>query len=236
MDVIPVIDVRHGVAVAAVGGQRAAYRPLQTPLAEGCDPGAVARGLAALFEFPVIYVADLDGIEGRGRNIDLPAALGAAAPGACIWIDDGTLARDAAAWMGRETRARLVLGSESMTTADDVAALRALAPEHYVLSLDFKDDRFAGAPAIIKEAQHWARDVIVMTLALVGSGAGPDVAKVAGIAKRAGGSRRVYAAGGVRHRADIEALRAAGAAGVLVASALHAGTLKAGDLAEIAGL
>ena len=36
------------------------------------------------------------------------------------------------------------------------------------------------------------------------------------IVARAGG-RRIYAAGGVRDRADIEALAAAGAAGVLVA-------------------
>src|SRR4029079_18115661 len=71
MDVIPVIDVRHGLAVAAVRGQRADYKPLATPLAAGSDPAAVARGYAALFTFPVLYVADLDGIEGRGRNANL---------------------------------------------------------------------------------------------------------------------------------------------------------------------
>ncbi len=49
-------------------------------------------------------------------------------------------------------------------------------------------------------------------------------------------ARRIYAAGGVRNRADIEALHAAGAAGVLIATALHAGTIKADDLKEIAGL
>ena len=73
MDVIPVIDVRHGLAVAAVRGQRADYRPLVTPLAAGSDPADIARGYAALFTFPVLYVADLDGIEGRGRNVGLPA-------------------------------------------------------------------------------------------------------------------------------------------------------------------
>ena len=46
MDVIPVIDVRHGLAVAAVRGQRADYRPLVTPLAAGSDPADVARGYA----------------------------------------------------------------------------------------------------------------------------------------------------------------------------------------------
>src|SRR6185503_17480410 len=96
MDVIPVIDVRYGLAVAAVRGERADYRPLVTPLAAGSDPADVARGYAALFTFPVLYVADLDGIEGRGRSEGLPAHLAAAVPGMRLWIDDGTPARAAA--------------------------------------------------------------------------------------------------------------------------------------------
>ncbi len=88
---------------------------------------------------------------------------------------------------------------------------------------------------MLDEAQHWPEAVIVMTLARVGSGDGPDLERIASIVAAAGG-RRVYAAGGVRDRADIEALHAAGAAGVLIATALHAGTIKAGDLQEIAGL
>ena len=39
----------------------------------------------------------------------------------------------------------------------------------------------------------------------------------------------------LRNLADLEALRAAGAAGALVATALHAGTITAGDLEKIAG-
>jgi phosphoribosylformimino-5-aminoimidazole carboxamide ribonucleotide (ProFAR) isomerase len=58
---------------------------------------------------------------------------------------------------------------------------------------------------------------------------------VATIAQMAGPTRRVFAAGGVRNMDDIRALRDAGAAGVLVASALHEGNIKTGDLQEIAG-
>jgi uncharacterized protein related to proFAR isomerase len=235
MDVIPVIDVRHGRAVAAVRGKRADYRPLATPLAEGSDPVAVARGYAALFVFPTLYVADLDGIEGRGRNADLPARLAAAVPGTRLWIDDGTGAAAAAARLAAGEPARLVIGSESVRDEADVTALRALARDSYVLSLDFRDGDFAGPAAVLDEPQHWPGEVIVMTLARVGSGEGPDVAAVAAIVMRAG-DRRIYAAGGVRDRGDVVRLHAAGAAGVLVASALHAGTLKAGDLHEIAGL
>ena len=235
MDIIPVIDVRLGRAVAAVRGRRADYQPLATRLAAGSDPVDIARGYAGLFTFPALYVADLDGIEGRGRNKDLTAQLAAAAPRMRLWVDDGASAREAAQRMAEAAHVTPVVGSESLRGDEGIAALRALPCERYILSLDFQDDRFAGPVAVLDEPQHWPHAVVVMTLARVGSGEGPDLQRVAGIVARAGG-RRIYAAGGVRDRADIEALHAAGAAGVLLATALHAGTIKAGDLEEITGL
>ena len=80
MDVIPVIDIRHGTAVRAVAGDRANYRPLVSPLCAGSEPGDVARGLMALHPFPVIYVADLDAIEGRDANLALSGELARAHP------------------------------------------------------------------------------------------------------------------------------------------------------------
>ncbi|MBC7833165.1 MAG: nickel transporter [Hyphomicrobium sp.] len=235
MHIIPVIDVRLGRAVAAVRGRRADYRPLTTPLATGSNPVDIARGYAKLFTFPALYVADLDGIEGRGRDQDLTAQLAAAVPRMRLWVDNGASARDVVQRIADEAHVTPVVGSECLGGNDDVAMLRALPPDRYVLSLDFKDDRFAGPPAVLEEPQYWPQAVIVMTLARVGSGEGPDLQRVAGIVARAGG-RRIYAAGGVRDRADIEALHATGAAGVLIATALHSGTIKAGDLEEITGL
>jgi phosphoribosylformimino-5-aminoimidazole carboxamide ribotide isomerase len=72
-----------------------------------------------------------------------------------------------------------------------------------------------------------------MTLARIGSDAGPDFERLAAISRRAE-NRAVYLAGGARGRADIEKARAAGAAGVLVASALHDGRLSRDDLAALA--
>jgi phosphoribosylformimino-5-aminoimidazole carboxamide ribotide isomerase len=234
VDIIPVIDVQHGVAVHATGGRRAGYAPLQTPLAEGSDPVAVALGLRSLFSFPVLYVADLDGIEGRGRKAGLTAALAAALPGVDLWVDEGATAGGAHRRSPSEPRATPVLGSESLESEDDLAALRALPHESCVLSLDFHGDRFEGPPALLADAAFWPQRVIVMTLARVGSGTGPDVQRVAQIVERAG-KRHVYAAGGVRDRDDVEALRTAGAAGVLLATALHSGKITAGDLMMIAG-
>jgi phosphoribosylformimino-5-aminoimidazole carboxamide ribotide isomerase len=232
MDVIAVIDVQHGRAVRAASGRRADYQPLLTPLAEGSDPVAIAKGFMGVFAFPRLYVADLDGIEGRGRNAALPAQLAAALPGVELWIDDGASPREAATRLGAP--AIPVVGTESVRNDEDLAALRTLPADRYVLSLDFHGDRFAGPSEILADAACWPDRVIVMTLARVGSGSGPDLARLADVVARAG-ARSVYAAGGVRDRADVEALRLAGVAGVLVASALHADKITAGDLKAIAG-
>jgi phosphoribosylformimino-5-aminoimidazole carboxamide ribotide isomerase len=81
----------------------------------------------------------------------------------------------------------------------------------------------------------WPADVIVMTLTRVGADAGPDIALARDIAARAGLGRRVFAAGGVRNVDDLKRLADAGIAGALVATALHTGQIKTGDLEEIAG-
>jgi uncharacterized protein related to proFAR isomerase len=229
MDVIPVIDVRHGVAVHARQGQRDQYRPLETRLAQGSDPVAVARGFLSLFQFPAIYVADLDGIEGRGRDERLAARLTAALPGVEFWIDAGSSTGAVVSSAGRLA----VIGSESLAGDAALKALHDAAPGRFALSLDFRGESFVGPPALLDDAALWPECVIVMTLARVGAGEGPDLQRLAAIVARAG-TRRVYAAGGVRHLADLEALCDAGAAGALVATALHARTITAGDLIEIA--
>ena len=72
-----------------------------------------------------------------------------------------------------------------------------------------------------------------MTLARVGSGEGPDLARLRQIMVKNPG-RRLYAAGGVRDLDDLKGLNDAGAAGVLVASALHDGRIGPDALAHFA--
>jgi phosphoribosylformimino-5-aminoimidazole carboxamide ribotide isomerase len=72
--------------------------------------------------------------------------------------------------------------------------------------------------------------VIVMTLAAVGGGGGPDLERLRQVIGLADG-RAVYAAGGVRGRGDLLDLQTLGCAGVLVASALHDGRLGQAELA-----
>jgi phosphoribosylformimino-5-aminoimidazole carboxamide ribotide isomerase len=68
------------------------------------------------------------------------------------------------------------------------------------------------------------RELLVIDLARVGSGSGPPLDAVAGLAAALPGVA-IYAGGGVRDDADLRALESAGAAGALVATALHEGAI-----------
>ena len=101
-----------------------------------------------------------------------------------------------------------------------------------VLSLDFRGAQFVGPAELLDDTSAWPHRLIVMTLARVGSGAGPDTARIAEIRARAA-ARSIYAAGGVRDASDLAALQQLGVAGALVATSLHDGRLSGVDIARL---
>lgn len=240
MQVIVVIDVKNGLVVHARGGDRTAYEPLRSPLTGSPEPLRVVESLLRLHPFETLYVADLDGIMQAAPDLETIAALSRAFPGLEIWLDNGvTDAEYFAAHHEGLARVRPVIGTESMTRSDDFAeiseAISAVTGRAPILSLDFKGGAVLGADLASSPAA-WPDTVIAMTLNAVGSGAGPDAGLIAHLRSAACRPTRIVAAGGVRDRHDLASLAAAGADAALVATALHAGTLKAGDLVEIAGL
>jgi phosphoribosylformimino-5-aminoimidazole carboxamide ribotide isomerase len=222
-EVIPVIDLKAGKAVRAVAGNRAEYRPLATPLCPDGDALKCIAGYLGLYPFERLYIADLDAIQGGVRQDAVLQAVRAGFPQLDLWVDAGFRSADAAQeWAGLGL-GHPVLGSESLTDARPVSTGSA------VLSLDFRGDRFLGPPAILDMPESWPANVIVMCLHDVGMGGGPDMARLARIID-APGTRRICAAGGVRNRADLQALAALGVSGALVASALHGGGITIADL------
>ena len=227
--VVPVVDLRGGGAGRARAGDRENYRPLASRLVADPSPVAALSGLLSLHPFRSAYVADLDAIERGAPNDAAVAAMAASAPGLELWLDAGfsaVAAVEAALALGT---GRAVIGSESQSA--DVGLARRLcdAGRPVALSLDFRGETFLGPPELLSDPALWPDVVVVMTLARVGSGEGPDLRRLAEIRARAG-TRRVFAAGGVRGSGDLAALAAAGLAGVLVASALHDGRITAADL------
>jgi uncharacterized protein related to proFAR isomerase len=232
VQVIPVLDLMHGQVVRGVRGDRQAYRPIVSPLAEGSAPADIARALLAVAPPPsgsdaVLYVADLDAIQGGPAQLPVLAELLALRPDLCLWLDAGFTGpaslRALRAFFGSGAeRLRPVYGSESLASA---AALAELAEDPLaVLSLDSRRQRPLDPSGSWERPGLWPRTVIVMTLDRVGAGSGPDLSTFARLRAMAP-DRSWIGAGGVRHAEDLRAAAAGGAAGWLVASALHDGTL-----------
>jgi phosphoribosylformimino-5-aminoimidazole carboxamide ribotide isomerase len=227
MDIVPVLDLRGGIVVRARMGERDQYRPLESPLCPTSDPLDLMRGLCSVYPFKTFYIADLDAIMGTGDNEAVLRRLKAEFPAAMFWVDNGvsdlTLAWN---WLDAGL-GHLVVGSESQ---QDMALVQCLSQhDRVVLSLDFRGQAFLGPPALLDDVASWPRRLIVMTLARIGSGTGPDLDRLRAIRKIAAG-RDIYAAGGVRDSADLAALKRADISGALVATSLHDGRLTGRDL------
>jgi phosphoribosylformimino-5-aminoimidazole carboxamide ribotide isomerase len=226
---VAVLDLMQGRVVHARRGERDAYRPLASTLTASTKPVAVAEALLAMFPFDALYVADLDCILRRGDNFATMHALRRRFPRQEIWLDAGfsmfaALESFLAARLGIA-----VLGSESQA---DLSLLELAQGRDVVLSLDFRAGGFLGPPSLLERSDLWPKRVIALDLARVGSTLGPDADLVGEIHRRRP-EAEVYAGGGVRSAQDLLALERAGAAGVLLASALHEGRLARQDLETI---
>ena len=208
------------MAVHAVRGERERYRAIGDPLS-----------LARRFGADELYVADLDAIAGTGDNACTIAALARIAR---VMVDAGVSERKGAQALLNLGVHRVVVGTETLTDADALARL----PDA-VLSVDLRDGgvlsrdpRLMGLPALDALARlprSEMREVIVLDLSRVGTGGGPDVESIAAIHAAYPGLE-LLAGGGVRDADDLRALAAAGAAGALVATALHRGVIEPREL------
>jgi phosphoribosylformimino-5-aminoimidazole carboxamide ribotide isomerase len=237
MRVIPVIDLKSGAAVHAVQGERERYRPLRSKIVAGSDPVQVARAVREKLGLDELYVADLDAIAGERGQREVVAAL---AREARVMVDAGATGVAAVRSLLELGAARVVIGTEVLADQAALERLRAELPDApLVLSLDLRARRvlspdaelarLGAADALARLAHSGVREVIALDLARVGTAAGPDVALVRELRDRFP-ELELLAGGGVRDVADLCALAEAGAAGALVATALHGGSIGRGEL------
>jgi phosphoribosylformimino-5-aminoimidazole carboxamide ribotide isomerase len=237
MRVIPVIDLKGGAAVHAVRGERERYRPLRSELVAGSDPVRVARAVREALGLDELYVADLDAIAGGPPHREVVAAL---AREARVMVDAGVTEVAAVRLLLELGAARVVIGTETLADQSALERLRAELPDApLVLSLDVRAGRvlspdaelarLGAAEALARLGHSGVREVIVLDLARVGSGEGPDVALVRELCARFP-ELELLAGGGVRDVGDLRALAEAGAAGALVATAIYGGAIGPDEL------
>lgn len=221
MRIIPVIDVMGGVVVRAIAGRRRDYRPIETRLTSSTDPIAVADALLQLTGSDELYLADLDAMIGGGVPTCDPSPFRAT-----VLLDSGLRSVEQLATLMRWPNVRAVVGTETWRVAPDDW------PEPFpaILSLDYFDGqlRTAWPTTVAVDVGAIAASVasmIVLDVARVGMGKGSGTERTIQMLRRACPNAELIAGGGVRHWDDIHSLEQAGADAVLVATALHDGSL-----------
>ncbi len=217
----------HGTVVRAQRGDRDTYRPLLTERVPSSEPVAVVRSLLALAPFPVVYIADLDAIRGKGHHRADVRSIRAAFPDLSVWVDAG-FSSTAALDPWRDLQIVPVIGTETLASAEALDPILRDWPDA-ILSLDSRGDARCGPAALFEEPHRWPDRVIAMTLERVGSYEGPAGDALKHL-RRLSPRTKFIAAGGVRNAQDLEWLETLGVEAALVASAISDGRLDAGTL------
>lgn len=238
LQIIPVLDLLNGVVVRGVGGRRDEYRPVESVLTTSTKPLDVAIAIRESFGLTTLYVADLDAIVHRKPNLNALRELCAA--GFKIWIDAGVRNLVEAFALLNAGSEKIVAGLESLSGPELLSSLvRELTAERVVFSLDLK----AGRP-LIDAASHWPKvsaieiahttiqtgisQMIVLDLISVGEQRGPSTLDLCDEIRGLSPRITLITGGGIRGPEDLQFLHSRAIDGVLVATALHNGSLSQG--------
>jgi phosphoribosylformimino-5-aminoimidazole carboxamide ribotide isomerase len=234
MRIIPVLDLKNGIAVHALRGERQTYQPVVSVLSPVADPLNVAAGFREQFGFNELYIADLDAILGQGSQHGLIRSLARRLEMNLI-VDAGAANVEGVRQVLDLGARKVIIGAETLTNWEAATTiLDTFPPEKLVFSLDMRLGKVLSAyqplsalqplDAIGKLFQAGWREIILLDLARVGAQGGIDL-DLLGKARHAYPRLTLLVGGGVRHVNDLVALRSLGVDGALIATIIHRGIL-----------
>lgn len=241
MQMIPVIDILNSQVVRGVAGKRDQYQPVASCLTAAVEPLAIANAFRDTFGLSTLYLADLDAILNAEPNDDIYGEL--SRDGFELMIDAGARNVDDVEATLSAGATKVVAGLETWPLLATLEMmLQKTGSERVIFSLDLKhgrpmrrlNDVISDDPVDIGCAviESGIRELIVLDLAAVGVSAGPTTVEICRSLKDFAPKLKLITGGGIRSAHDLSTLRSVGLDGVLVASALHNGTITPGDLDE----
>jgi phosphoribosylformimino-5-aminoimidazole carboxamide ribotide isomerase len=234
MRLIPVLDLKNGVAVHAVRGERQTYQPVVSVLSPDANPERVAAGFRDQFGFTELYVADLDAILGQGNQHELILNLRLHS-GMNLIVDAGAADVESVSQILDLGVQKVIIGAETLTSWEAAAAiLDSFSQEKLAFSLDMRAGKMLSAyeklsamqpfDAMDKLFQAGWKEIILLDLARVGAQSGID-RDLLGKARGAFPGLTLLVGGGVRDVNDLLELRSIGIDGALIATMIHRGIL-----------
>jgi len=231
MLIIPVLDLSRGLVVHAKQGDRNHYQPVTSVISSSSKPESVLSAFLELYPFKIIYIADLDAIQGAGNQNAIIEELSFTHKQCEFWVDAGIDAvLDNKSHYNNNIK--LILGSENKIPLDSLSNIFNKNPD-ILLSLDFSETGLLENSYLLDETSLWPKQIIVMMLHRVGLNKGVDVPCLNKILNH-GCDHNIFAAGGVQNLKDLYQLNKMGVKGVLLASALHNGSITQDELNLIA--
>ena len=207
----------------------------------GDSPSAAADCFRARSETP-----DADQRDAGGQDALVSRLATISAP---VWLDAGVRSADDASYALELGIARVVVGLETLPSYEVLEHICAtVSSSRAVFSLDLRNGVPITAPGMVNRLGHGepAQEVaaraasagvgamIVLDLARVGTGAGPDLGLIASV-RKAVPRLMLLAGGGIRGPEDLGRLADVGCDGALVATALLDGRLGTSDIAAARG-
>jgi phosphoribosylformimino-5-aminoimidazole carboxamide ribotide isomerase len=242
--ILPVLDVKAGIALHAVRGDRRHYQPVRSVLAPECGSVAIelARAYRSILGLGTLYLADLDALSGHTPQRALYRTLEEI--GLELWIDAGLQTRESAERAGLidVPNTTVVVGLETVANlAEAGRILELVGPDRTVFSLDLFDGRPLSSPD--QPTPGWAsmelssiiaavlnvgyRRLLILDLARVGTSSGTGTRSVAVLEQVRASlpGLSIAVGGGIANVDQVHELRRQGASTVLLGTALHNGRI-----------
>ncbi|WP_345322360.1 HisA/HisF-related TIM barrel protein [Novipirellula rosea] len=240
--IVAVVDLKAGIAVHAVAGNRQAYQPIAIGGKTAGDPFALVAHYRSL-GIRSLYIADLDSILlGQPQIALLERLISPHSDLDEILVDIGLPERDTVASLLKSVRRRsnvfVIVASECATNATSLRRFEgALDYSQLVLGMDYRQGVFVGGDDSdddwdsggdwdserdwLEFADQLGIDrVVALDTATVGTSRGPSIAEICSRIRRHFPSVKLYSGGGIRDASDVKLLQQAGCDRCLVATAL----------------
>ncbi len=239
--IIPVLDIMNSEAVHAVRGERAKYLPLQSELVKTSNPVEVIKILKQKFNFSEFYIADLDAIIKKRPNFEILSKI-LKNLDVKINIDPGIVNKEDILKYSELNINKLILGLESIKNYDVIDnCINTFGQERVIVSIDMFDGKIISnikelsdqnpIVAINKIKRYNINELILLDLKRVGRKMGGIPRQYLEIRQKFKGNLLV--GGGIKDIKDVVMYKNKGFSGVLIATALHDGTI---DLEELKSL
>ncbi|WP_321421193.1 HisA/HisF family protein [uncultured Methanobacterium sp.] len=223
--IIPVLDIKDGIAVSGKSGNRKTYKPLQTVFHPSSHPLKIARSLLDKGA-EQLYIADLDAIEGKGSNGDLVGEINQFIP---VMLDCGANDMDSVSG-ALQVADKVIVATETLKNMDDLHEIFCrVNRERIILSIDVMDNKVLSKYMeldfnILRENLEKLQpcSIILLDISRVGTEGGINW----GLINEFTGLESSIILGGGITEDDMHQLNKKGVNKVLVGTALHKGLIK----------